>query len=200
MKFKTLLRCMLALLPVLAPVQAKEKHLLYVASPGIRNYLEYGGMGILVFDIDDGYKFVKRIPTWDVPPPAKQAENVKGIAASGKTGQVYVSTINRMARVRRRHRQASFGTRRMKAAATAWPLRPTARPSTCLRSKGRTGTSWMRDRQRHHEDRAEVGLAQYSLFSRRHARLPGGSAFAAAFGGGHVDQQDSGDCRDRSPT
>jgi hypothetical protein len=41
--------------------------LLYVASPGIRNYVEYGGVGILVFDIDNGYKFVRRIPTWDVP-------------------------------------------------------------------------------------------------------------------------------------
>ncbi|MDQ6705850.1 MAG: hypothetical protein M3Z85_07785, partial [Acidobacteriota bacterium] len=42
---------------------AKEKHFLYVASPGLRNYVEYGGVGILVFDIDNGYKFVRRIPT-----------------------------------------------------------------------------------------------------------------------------------------
>jgi len=45
-----------------------EKHLLYVAVPGIRNYVEYGGVGILVYDIGAGHKFVKRIPTWDVPP------------------------------------------------------------------------------------------------------------------------------------
>jgi hypothetical protein len=96
-KPRTLLCGFLALLPALTTVQAKEQHLLYVASPGLRNYLEYGGMGILVFDIDNGYKFVKRIPTWDVPADAKDAENVKGIAASGKTGRVYVSTINRMA-------------------------------------------------------------------------------------------------------
>jgi hypothetical protein len=31
-----------------------ERHFLYVATPGIRNYVEYGGMGILVFDIDQG--------------------------------------------------------------------------------------------------------------------------------------------------
>src|SRR6187551_1527217 len=42
----------------------KERHLLYVASPGTRNYVEYGGVGLLVFDIDDGYRFVRRIPTW----------------------------------------------------------------------------------------------------------------------------------------
>src|ERR1700759_2296017 len=43
---------------------AADQHLLYVASPGTRNYVEYGGVGILVFDIDHGYKFVRRIPTW----------------------------------------------------------------------------------------------------------------------------------------
>jgi DNA-binding beta-propeller fold protein YncE len=69
--------------------------LLYVASPGIRNYVEYGGVGILVFDIDNGYKFVRRIPTWDVP-EGKKPENVKGIAASAKTGRVYVTSLSRM--------------------------------------------------------------------------------------------------------
>ena len=39
------------------------RRLLYVATPGVRNYLEYGGHGVLVFDIDAGHKFVKRIPT-----------------------------------------------------------------------------------------------------------------------------------------
>ena len=53
-------------------------------------------MGIVVFDIDNGYKFVKRMPTWDLA-PGQKAENVKGIAANAKTGTVYVSTINRMA-------------------------------------------------------------------------------------------------------
>src|SRR5215467_2986364 len=75
---------------------AQETHFLYVAVPGIRNYVEYGGVGILVFDIDRGYRFVKRIPTWAVP-PGKQPENVKGIAASAETGKLYVSTMNRMA-------------------------------------------------------------------------------------------------------
>ena len=76
--------------------QSKEQHLLYVASPGIRNYLEFGGMGILVYDIDAGYKFVRRIPTWKAPTASEKAENIKGIAASAKTGRVFVTTINRM--------------------------------------------------------------------------------------------------------
>jgi DNA-binding beta-propeller fold protein YncE len=74
---------------------AGSRHLLYVASPGIRNYLEYGGIGILVFDVDDGYKFVRRIPTWTAP-EGKKVENVKGIAASAKTGTVYVTSLDSM--------------------------------------------------------------------------------------------------------
>jgi DNA-binding beta-propeller fold protein YncE len=75
---------------------AKEQHYLYAAVPGIRNYLQHGGIGIVVFDMDNGYKFVKRIPTWPVE-PGKPAENVKGIAADAKTGRIYVTTINRIA-------------------------------------------------------------------------------------------------------
>lgn len=85
-----------ALLIASAAAQAKEHHYLYAASPGIRNYLEYGGMGIVVFDIEDHYKPVRRIPTWDAPAAGKEAENVKGIAANAKTGIVYVSTIKRV--------------------------------------------------------------------------------------------------------
>lgn len=77
-------------------VAEAEKHLLYVASPGIRNYVEFGGVGILVYDIAAGHKFVKRIPTWDVP-EGKPAENVKGVVANAKTAKIYVSTPKRVA-------------------------------------------------------------------------------------------------------
>jgi DNA-binding beta-propeller fold protein YncE len=84
-----------SLSPASPPAAGPEQHLLYVASPGTRNYVEYGGVGILVFDIDHGYKFVRRIPTWDIA-KGKEPENVKGIAASAKTGRVYVTSLNRM--------------------------------------------------------------------------------------------------------
>ena len=75
-----------------------ERHLLYAAVPGIRNYLEYGGIGVLVYDMDDGHRLLRRIPTFplegDVAP-----ENVKGIAASATTGRLYVSTIRRVAAI-----------------------------------------------------------------------------------------------------
>lgn len=87
----------LACLLAAAPFNAKTtKHYLYVASPGIRNYVEFGGVGLLVFDIDAGYKFVKRIPTWDVP-AGKPAENVKGVVANAKTAKIYISTPKRIA-------------------------------------------------------------------------------------------------------
>jgi DNA-binding beta-propeller fold protein YncE len=95
---------LVALLAVSAAVRAEkpqatgnsERSFLYVAVPGIRNYLEFGGIGLIVFDRNDGYRFVKRIPTWPVlggEPP----ENVKGIAASARDGRVYITTIKRIA-------------------------------------------------------------------------------------------------------
>lgn len=78
-----------------APAAAAERHYLYVAQPGVRNYVEYGGVGVLVFDADRGYAFVRRIPSQDVPDGAAP-ENVKGIAASAGTGRLYVATIKRV--------------------------------------------------------------------------------------------------------
>ncbi len=72
-----------------------ERHLVYIAEPGIRNYVSYGGVGLLVYDVGQGHRFVKRIPTWPLAAGA-EPENVKGIAASARTGKVYVSTVKRV--------------------------------------------------------------------------------------------------------
>lgn len=69
-----------------------SKRLLYVAVPGVRNYLEYGGHGVLVFDINAGHKFVKRIPMAGLDETGKPI-NVKGICASAATKRLYVSNI-----------------------------------------------------------------------------------------------------------
>jgi len=74
---------------------AGERRFLYIATPGIRNYVRYGGVGVLVFDIDKNYKFVRRIPTWSVP-AGQEPENVKGVCASAAAGRLYVSTIRRL--------------------------------------------------------------------------------------------------------
>ena len=72
--------------------QNTVKKYLYVAEPGIRNYLEYGGHGILVYDIENDYKLVKRIPTGSFDEKGHPS-NVKGICVSLATQCVYVSTI-----------------------------------------------------------------------------------------------------------
>lgn len=88
----------LALLLVLSgglPDEA-EHRLLYVASPGIRNYVEWGGKGILVYDIDAGHKLLRRIPS-PFDDPDGVLENIKGICASAATRRLYVGTIRRLA-------------------------------------------------------------------------------------------------------
>ena len=65
---------------------------LYVAAPGVRDILEFGGHGILVFDIDDEHRFVRRIPARGVDENGKPL-NVKGVCANAATGRLYVSTL-----------------------------------------------------------------------------------------------------------
>ena len=71
-----------------------ERRLLYVAAPGIRNYVELGGAGILVFDVRAEHKFVKRIatPASEKPKP----ENIKGVCACAATKRLYFSTLTRL--------------------------------------------------------------------------------------------------------
>lgn len=73
-------------------VEAQDRHYLLVAAPGVRNYLEYGGHGLLVFDVDNNHRFVKRIPLAGLDASGKPI-NVKGICGSSATGRVYISTI-----------------------------------------------------------------------------------------------------------
>src|SRR5437868_3824549 len=71
-----------------------ERHLLYVAAPGIRDYLEFGGAGILVFDMDNGHAFVKRIET--AASREAKPDNMKGICASAVTKKLYVTTPKKL--------------------------------------------------------------------------------------------------------
>jgi DNA-binding beta-propeller fold protein YncE len=78
-----------------SPGADPPRRLLYVAEPGIRNYLEYGGHGVLVFEIDNGHKFVRRIPTMGYGAHGVP-DNVKGVCASAQTGRLYISTTRTM--------------------------------------------------------------------------------------------------------
>jgi hypothetical protein len=78
------------------PASAQQRHLIYAAVPGVGNDVQFGGVGILVFDRDNGHKLLRRIPTW--PTYTREApEPIKGIAASAESGLLYVSTTRRLA-------------------------------------------------------------------------------------------------------
>lgn len=70
----------------------KVQRYLYVVTPGVRNYLSYGGHGIQVFDIDNNHRFVKFIPTKGFQKNGKPS-NVKGVDVSLATNCIYISTL-----------------------------------------------------------------------------------------------------------
>jgi DNA-binding beta-propeller fold protein YncE len=71
-----------------------ERHLLYVVTPGIRDLLEFGGAGVLIFDMDKNHEFVKRIDT----PASREAKpnNIKGVCACAATRRLYFTTTKRL--------------------------------------------------------------------------------------------------------
>jgi DNA-binding beta-propeller fold protein YncE len=90
-------------LAVVAPAAAANdavtdhQRFLYVASPGVRDNLEWGGHGVLVFDMNNRHKFVKRIRLDGYGLSQKGSVlNVKGICANAKTSRLYVSTLKHL--------------------------------------------------------------------------------------------------------
>ena len=73
-------------------------HYLYAATPGIRNYLGYGGHGLVVFDIDNHHKFVKRIETKGLKQDGSPS-NVKGIDVSVQLNSVFITTLQSLQRI-----------------------------------------------------------------------------------------------------
>ncbi len=68
---------------------AETKRYLYISSPDGAQTEGRGGTGILVFDIDNGHQFVRRI---DIP---IFQEGLRGFTGNAKTHCVYFSTTNR---------------------------------------------------------------------------------------------------------
>lgn len=77
-----------------AEASAKLRRYLYVVCPGIRDDLAVGGAGILVFDIDDGHRFVRRVAT----PASQEAkpDNIKGVCAHAASGRLYFTTRSKL--------------------------------------------------------------------------------------------------------
>ncbi|MFT5886250.1 MAG: DNA-binding beta-propeller fold protein YncE [Arcticibacterium sp.] len=92
------LLCLTALISIPALAQVSDGHYLYVATPGIRNYLGYGGHGLLVFDIEKDHKFVKRIATKGYKATGVPS-NVKGMAVSKQLNSAFISTHESVQRI-----------------------------------------------------------------------------------------------------
>jgi DNA-binding beta-propeller fold protein YncE len=76
-----------------------QRELLYVTLPGsLERPVDNNGNGIVVLDAKNGYNFVKRIQTWDVP-ASQNALQVAGVAASPVTQLIYVASRGRLAAV-----------------------------------------------------------------------------------------------------
>ncbi len=87
-----LLAACAALLPSIHAAGADKppvKRLLYLSMPDGAQKEGRSGVGILIFDIDDGHKFVRRI---EIP---IFSEGLRGFTGSAKTRCVYYSTTNR---------------------------------------------------------------------------------------------------------
>lgn len=79
-----------------APKPARERQLLYVVVPGSVERGHDSGVGVLVFDVRNNFRFVKRISTWDYP-ASQGPDMTKGVAAHPATGLLYISTEKRLA-------------------------------------------------------------------------------------------------------
>jgi DNA-binding beta-propeller fold protein YncE len=77
----------------------RARHLLYVTEPGSLEKPGWAnGVGIIVLDANDGYHFVKRIPTWEYA-GSMSPEQVSGVAASPVTNMIYVAARGRLAAI-----------------------------------------------------------------------------------------------------
>jgi DNA-binding beta-propeller fold protein YncE len=78
--------------------QAGTERYLYVALPGADDGDPDRSIRILVFDIANAHRFVRRIPLWPAV-GGDEAEAVRGTAASARTGRLYISTTRRLAAI-----------------------------------------------------------------------------------------------------
>src|SRR5436190_1574919 len=84
----------------LAPgsTQVEARRYLYVALPGTDDADRDRSVRILVFDIANGHRFVRRIPLWPVA-AGDDGEAVRGTAATARPARLYVSTTRRLAAI-----------------------------------------------------------------------------------------------------
>ena len=94
---RALIVCLVLASAVGVPAQ-QPRHYLYVAGPSDENDADQS-IRILVFDIDNGHRFVKRIALWPAPAPGGEPETTRGMAVSEATGRLFISTTHRVAAI-----------------------------------------------------------------------------------------------------
>jgi hypothetical protein len=95
-----LLAALVSLALSLAPEgrQVGTERYLYVALPGSDDADPDRSIRILVFDIANAHRFVRRISLWPAA-SGEDAEAVRGTAASAGSGRLYISTTRRLAAI-----------------------------------------------------------------------------------------------------
>ena len=74
----------------------RGRHLIYVTLPGsIERPALQSGVGIVVLDANDHFRFVKRIATWDYA-GSVSPEQISGVAASPVTNMIYLAARGRL--------------------------------------------------------------------------------------------------------
>ncbi len=95
---RTLFLFTLAIFSIIASALGTEpnapKRWLYVVEPGIRDYLQFGGAGILLFDIDRDHQFVRRIET--TASQVEKPRNIKGVCVAPNTSRLYFTTPEKL--------------------------------------------------------------------------------------------------------
>jgi hypothetical protein len=92
---------------------------------------------LLVFDIDHGHKFLRRIATPGLDEQGKPL-NVKGVCANASSARIYVSTTRTLSCMDLRTDKLLWESP-TRAAVIGCPFRRTAKPSTCRRLREITG-------------------------------------------------------------
>ncbi|MHA3772601.1 YncE family protein [Verrucomicrobiota bacterium sgz303538] len=82
------LLCAALLVTTLVTAPAEDRHYLYLSSPDAAQNDGHSGTGVLVFDIDAGHRFVRRI---DIP---MFREGLRGFTGNTKNHCIYYSTTN----------------------------------------------------------------------------------------------------------
>jgi hypothetical protein len=90
-------RLVAVLLLAAAAVAAPPERHLYVGLPASDAEPDRS-VRLVVFNIADAHRFVRRVPLWPVPATGP-AETVRGLAAHAGTGRLYVSTTARLAAI-----------------------------------------------------------------------------------------------------